>query len=135
MKHLKTTKLFLKNVIYYKDLLCLSSEQMDVLLKQKEGYFDRLKNGYCLIDLEVIDKISKIFCIDPYQLLQPKRPLSTGEFIRLHRKFNKMTCEKLAELIKVSRVSVHKWESDRVYPEKEHIQKLAKVFKIDYHLF
>lgn len=51
-----------------------------------------------------------------------------GENLYNLRKSNKMSQEKLAEKMEVSRQSVSKWENGESYPEMEKIMKLCNIF-------
>ena len=51
-----------------------------------------------------------------------------GENLYKLRKEAKMSQEKLAEEVGVSRQSVSKWENGESYPEMENILKLCKTF-------
>ena len=51
-----------------------------------------------------------------------------GENLYNLRKANKMSQEKLAEKIEVTRQSVSKWENGESYPEMEKIMKLCSIF-------
>lgn len=52
-----------------------------------------------------------------------------GENLRKLRKSKKLSQEKLAEKIGVSRQSVSKWECSESYPEMKHIIGLCQIFK------
>ena len=52
-----------------------------------------------------------------------------GDNLRKLRKSKKISQEKLAEKIGVSRQSVSKWECGDAYPEMNHIMDLCKIFK------
>ena len=56
--------------------------------------------------------------------------MTTGEKIVHLRISNGISQEQLAKLLKVSRQSVSKWESDKSQPEIEKIIKLAELFKV-----
>lgn len=62
--------------------------------------------------------------------------MSIGEKISKLRKDKNLTQEELGELLKVSRQSVSKWESDIAYPETTHLIELCKIFNcsMDYLL-
>lgn len=62
--------------------------------------------------------------------------MTTGQKITSLRKKANITQEQLADLVKVSRQSVSKWESDLAYPETEKIISLSRIFNcsIDYLL-
>ena len=51
-----------------------------------------------------------------------------GENLYNLRKSSKMSQEKLAEKMDVSRQSVSKWENGESYPEMEKIMKLCDIF-------
>lgn len=51
-----------------------------------------------------------------------------GDNLRNLRKSKKMSQEDLAEIMKVSRQSVSKWETSDAYPEMNHILELCKIF-------
>lgn len=51
-----------------------------------------------------------------------------GENLYNLRKVNKMSQEKLAEKVEVTRQSVSKWENGESYPEMEKIMKLCNIF-------
>lgn len=53
--------------------------------------------------------------------------MTTGEKIAILRKKNDLTQEQLAEVLKVSRQSVSRWEMDVAFPETEKLIKLAKL--------
>ena len=54
--------------------------------------------------------------------------MTLGERIRQHRQRAKLTQEKLAELVGVSRQAVAKWESGQSAPSTENLFKLAQIF-------
>ena len=62
--------------------------------------------------------------------------MSLGEKICNLRKSKNLTQEELGDLLKVSRQSVSKWESDMAYPETNHLIELSKIFNcsMDYLL-
>lgn len=51
-----------------------------------------------------------------------------GDNLRNLRKINKISQEKLAEKLDVSRQSVSKWETGESYPEMKHILKICEIF-------
>ena len=51
-----------------------------------------------------------------------------GENLYALRKSAKMSQEKLAEKVGVSRQSVSKWENGEAYPEMDNILKICKIF-------
>jgi len=53
--------------------------------------------------------------------------MTTGEKIAMLRKKKDLTQEQLAEVLKVSRQSVSRWEMDVAFPETEKLIKLAKL--------
>lgn len=56
--------------------------------------------------------------------------MKTGEKIAKARKDINLTQDQLAELLKVTRQTISKWESDLAFPETSKISKLAKVLKV-----
>lgn len=62
--------------------------------------------------------------------------MKTGDKIAKLRKQNNLTQDQLASLLKVSRQSVSKWESNITYPETEKIIRISQIFdcSIDYLL-
>lgn len=62
--------------------------------------------------------------------------MKTGDKIAKLRKENNLTQDQLASLLKVSRQSVSKWESNLAYPETEKIIRISQIFNcsIDYLL-
>ena len=62
--------------------------------------------------------------------------MKTGDKIAKLRKENNLTQDQLASLLKVSRQSVSKWESNLTYPETEKIIRISQIFNcsIDYIL-
>ena len=62
--------------------------------------------------------------------------MTLGQKIAKLRKEQKLTQEKLAEILNVSRQSVSKWESDAAYPETEKLIKMGNLFNcsMDYLL-
>lgn len=62
--------------------------------------------------------------------------MTTGEKIAALRKKKDLTQEQLAEILKVSRQSVSRWEMDVAFPETEKLIKLSKLLdcSIDYLL-
>lgn len=62
--------------------------------------------------------------------------MTIGEKLTKLRKENNLTQEQFAELLKVSRQSVSKWELDSAYPETEKLIRISKVFNcsLDYLL-
>ena len=59
-----------------------------------------------------------------------------GDKIAKLRKQNNLTQDQLASLLKVSRQSVSKWESNITYPETDKIIRISQIFdcSIDYLL-
>ena len=51
-----------------------------------------------------------------------------GDNLKAIRKYHKMSQEKLAEKVNVSRQSVSKWENGEAYPEMHNILQLCKIF-------
>ena len=62
--------------------------------------------------------------------------MKTGDKIAKLRKQNNLTQDQLASLLKVSRQSVSKWESNITYPETDKIIRISQIFdcSIDYLL-
>ncbi len=62
--------------------------------------------------------------------------MTFGEKLSKLRKENNYTQEQLAEILKVSRQSVSKWESDIVYPETDKLIEIGNLFhcSMDYLL-
>jgi len=62
--------------------------------------------------------------------------MTVGEKITKLRKENNLTQEQFAELMKVSRQSVSKWELNTVYPDTEKLIRMSKLFScsLDYLL-
>lgn len=62
--------------------------------------------------------------------------MTCGEKIATLRRNNNYTQEQFAELLKVSRQSVSKWETNSAYPDTEKLIKMSKLFScsIDYLL-
>ena len=62
--------------------------------------------------------------------------MKTGDKIAKLRKQNNLTQDQLAGLLKVSRQSVSKWESNITYPETDKIIRISQIFdcSIDYLL-
>lgn len=62
--------------------------------------------------------------------------MTTGEKIATLRKTHNYTQENLAEILKVSRQSISKWESDLSFPETDKLIKLSGLFdcSVDYLL-
>ena len=56
--------------------------------------------------------------------------MKTGAKIAKARKNVNLTQDQLAELLKVTRQTISKWESDLAFPETSKIAKLAKVLKV-----
>ena len=56
--------------------------------------------------------------------------MKTGEKIAKARKDSNLTQDQLAELLKVTRQTISKWESDLTFPETSKISKLAEVLKV-----
>lgn len=56
--------------------------------------------------------------------------MTLGEKIQYHRKLNKLSQEKIAELIGISRQAVTKWETNQSVPSTENLIKLAAVFHV-----
>jgi len=51
-----------------------------------------------------------------------------GDNLKIIRKNKKMSQERLAEMVNVSRQSVSKWENGEAYPEMNNILELCKIF-------
>lgn len=62
--------------------------------------------------------------------------MTIGEKITKLRKDNNVTQEQFAELLKVSRQSVSKWELNQVYPDTDKLIRISKLFNcsLDYLL-
>lgn len=62
--------------------------------------------------------------------------MTLGEKLARLRRENNFTQEQLAELLRVSRQAVSKWESDAAYPETEKLIRLGKLYhcSMDYLL-
>lgn len=55
--------------------------------------------------------------------------MSFSEKLQALRKANKMSQEKLADLLDVTRQYVSKWESGQTYPEMDKLLAMCKIFK------
>lgn len=55
--------------------------------------------------------------------------MSFSEKLQALRKANKMSQEKLADLLDVTRQSVSKWETGQTYPEMDKLLAMCKIFK------
>lgn len=62
--------------------------------------------------------------------------MTIGEKITKLRKEQNLTQEQFAEILKVSRQSVSKWERDDAYPDTEKLIRIGKIFgcSLDYLL-
>ena len=62
--------------------------------------------------------------------------MTVGEKITKLRKEQNLTQEQFAEILKVSRQSVSKWERDDAYPDTEKLIRIGKIFScsLDYLL-
>ncbi len=62
--------------------------------------------------------------------------MTIGEKLAKLRKEQNLTQEQFAEILKVSRQSVSKWELNTTYPETEKLIKISKIFdcSLDYLL-
>lgn len=62
--------------------------------------------------------------------------MTIGEKITKLRKEQNLTQEQFAEILKVSRQSVSKWERDDAYPDTEKLIRISKIFacSLDYLL-
>ena len=62
--------------------------------------------------------------------------MTLGEKLAHLRKENNLTQEQFAEMLKVSRQSVSKWELGAVYPDTEKLIRIGKIFNcsLDYLL-
>ncbi len=62
--------------------------------------------------------------------------MTAGEKIAKLRKEQNLTQEQFAEILKVSRQSVSKWERDDAYPDTEKLIRISKLFdcSLDYLL-
>lgn len=56
--------------------------------------------------------------------------MTTGEKLTKLRKENGYTQEQLADLLKVSRQAVSRWESDLAFPETEKLIRIAKLYDV-----
>lgn len=56
--------------------------------------------------------------------------MTLGKQIRVHRQEKRLSQEKVAELVGVSRQAVTKWEADQTMPSTENLFKLAEIFDI-----
>ena len=62
--------------------------------------------------------------------------MTIGEKITKLRKEQNLTQEQFAEILKVSRQSVSKWERNDAYPDTEKLIRISKIFEcsLDYLL-
>ena len=56
--------------------------------------------------------------------------MTLGKFIAKRRKYMRLTQEELAEKIHVSKSAIAKWETDAGIPDRDNLQRLAKVINI-----
>ena len=56
--------------------------------------------------------------------------MELGKQIRMYRLENKLSQEKLADLIYVSRQTISNWENDKNYPDINSLVLLSEVFKV-----
>jgi transcriptional regulator with XRE-family HTH domain len=56
--------------------------------------------------------------------------MTLGENIRYYRKTNKLSQEKIGELVGVSRQAVTRWETNQSAPSTENLIKLSSIFNI-----
>ena len=59
-----------------------------------------------------------------------ERIMSLGEFIAKRRKYMRLTQERLAEEIHVSKSAVAKWETDGGIPDRDNLKALADVLRV-----
>lgn len=57
--------------------------------------------------------------------------MTLGERIAYYRKQNKISQEKLAEYLNISRQAVTKWENNKSMPSTEHLIELSRIFNVD----
>ena len=55
---------------------------------------------------------------------------SLGRFISARRKFLRLTQEELAEKIGVSKSAIAKWETERGFPDRDNLGRLADVLGV-----
>lgn len=61
--------------------------------------------------------------------------MSFGENLKNLRKRKKLSQEKIAELIGVSRQAIFKWENDLAYPDIENLMRLFEILNsLPFHL-
>lgn len=61
--------------------------------------------------------------------------MSFGENLKNLRKRKKLSQEKIAELIGVSRQAIFKWENDLAYPDIENLMRLFEILNsLSFHL-
>lgn len=56
--------------------------------------------------------------------------MTLGEFIAKRRKYMRLTQERLAEEIHVSKSAVAKWETDGGIPDRDNLKNLADALKV-----
>lgn len=59
-----------------------------------------------------------------------RRIMSLGEFIAKRRKCMRLTQEKLAEEMHVSKSAIAKWETDGGIPDRDNLKSLAKILNV-----
>lgn len=56
--------------------------------------------------------------------------MTLGEFIAKRRKYMRLTQERLAEQIHVSKSAVAKWETDGGIPDRDNLKALAEALRV-----
>lgn len=56
--------------------------------------------------------------------------MTLGEFIAKRRKYMRLTQERLAEEIHVSKSAIAKWETDGGIPDRDNLKNLADALKV-----
>lgn len=59
-----------------------------------------------------------------------RNDMSLGEFIAKRRKNMRLTQEKLAEQMHVSKSAIAKWETDGGVPDRDNLKALSKVLNV-----
>lgn len=81
----KTRKILANNIVFFRLQKGWSQEQFAELLGTSSGYVSEMENSKRNISSDYIDHISKVFKIEPHELLIDRLPVDTRRIPRHKR--------------------------------------------------
>lgn len=81
----KARKILSNNIVYFRIKNNWSQEHLAELLETNPGYVSELENGKRNMSIDYIDNLSKIFNIEPHELLIDRLPVSKRRIPRRKR--------------------------------------------------